>query len=85
MKGTGHILLTVLSPSGTVLETMVCKVMLPASKGRFMVLYGHAPVISSLDEGDVVYEIAAGQVETLHILSGFVEVYDNVVTVCAEV
>jgi F-type H+-transporting ATPase subunit epsilon len=85
MKGTGDIQLTVLSPSRTVLETMVSKVTLPASKGRFMVLRDHAPVISSLDEGDVVYETASGQVEKLHVLSGFVEVCDNVVTVCAEV
>ena len=85
MKGTANIRLTVLSPSGTVLETVVGKVSLPASKGRFMVLYNHIPVITSLDEGDVVYETAAGRMEKVHVLSGFAEVCDNVVTVCAEV
>jgi F-type H+-transporting ATPase subunit epsilon len=84
MDVTGNIQLTVLSPAKTVLETMVSKVMLPASKGRFMVLWNHAPVITSLDEGDVVYETVAGQVENIHILSGFAEVCDNIVTVCAE-
>lgn len=85
MKGTGNIQLTVLSPEKTVLETMVAKVTLPASKGRFMVLCNHIPVITSLDEGDVVYETAAGHMEKIHVLSGFAEVCDNVVTVCAEV
>ena len=49
-----------------------------------MVLKGHAPLISSLEEGCVIYEAAGGQ-ESLQIVSGFVEVVDNKVIVCAVV
>ena len=85
MNRTGDILLIVLSPEKNLLEIRVVNVTLPASKGRFMVLRNHAPVITSLDEGDVVYETSTGQTDRLHVLSGFAEVCENVVTVCAEV
>lgn len=76
--------LTVLTPEKTVLDIKVSKVTLPGTKGPFMVLNNHAPIISSLDEGDMVYE-SAGVAGRFHILSGFVEVNDNRITVCAEV
>lgn len=76
--------LTVLTPEKTLLEVGVSKVSLPGSKGRFMVLKDHAPIISSLEEGDVVYtsDNAEGRVS---IRAGFVEVNINRITVCAEV
>ncbi|MBE6218203.1 MAG: hypothetical protein E7124_09220 [Bacteroidales bacterium] len=76
--------LTVLSPQKTVLQVQTGRVELPASKGRFVVLYNHAPVITSLEEGDLVYE-TGGRKERLHVLSGFAEVKENTVTVCAEI
>lgn len=79
-----HIRLLVLTPQKTILETSVSKVTLPASKGPFMVLYNHAPVITSLEEGVLVYE-EEGKLHSMEIFGGFAEVNDNVVTVCAEV
>ena len=79
-----NIKLVVLSPQKTILETYVSKVTLPASKGQFMVLYNHAPVITSLDEGTLLYE-EDGKLQKLDIDGGFAEINDNVVTVCAEV
>lgn len=76
--------LKVLTPEKTLLEARVSKVSLPGSKGRFMVLRNHAPVISSLTEGDLVYE-SDGIESKVHVLAGFVEVNENVITVCAEV
>ena len=76
--------LTVLTPEKTLLVARVSKVALPGSKGRFMVLYNHAPVISSLTEGDLVYA-SDGAEASIHVLAGFVEVHDNRITVCAEV
>lgn len=84
MGAGDNIQLLVYTPQKTLLDTMVSKVTLPATKGPFMVLYNHAPVITSLEEGDVVYE-AEGKLTRIHVLSGFMEVYDNVVTICAEV
>ena len=75
--------LTVLTPEKMLLETAVSKVSLPASKGRFMVLKDHAPLISSLEEGRVVF-VSDGVEENVDIASGFVEIAYNKVTVCAE-
>lgn len=51
--------------------------------GRFMVLKDHAPLISSLEEGDIVFE-SGKQEGRLAIKTGFVEIAYNKVTVCAE-
>ena len=84
MSAGKDIRLTVLSPQKTVLQVQTGRVELPASKGRFVVLYNHAPVITSLEEGDLIYE-TGGREERLHVLSGFAEVNENTVTVCAEI
>ncbi len=84
MSAADHISLTVLTPEKTLLEKHVSKVELPGSKGRFMVLKNHEPLISSLDEGGVVFE-SEGVTDRVDIVSGFVEVHDNKVIVCAEV
>ena len=84
MQEKDNIQLVVLTPEKTVLDAMVSKVTLPASKGQFMVLYNHAPVITSLEDGKLIYETDQKQ-EVIEILGGFAEVDENVVTVCAEV
>ena len=84
MNNKDNIYLIVLTPQETLFEGNVEKVELPGTKGRFMVLNNHAPVISSLDEGCVVY-VSAGEQGRISILSGFVSISANVVTVCAEV
>ena len=84
MQEKDNIQLVVLTPEKTVLDVKVSKVTLPASKGQFMVLYNHAPVITSLEEGILLYADGQKQ-EVLEILGGFAEVDDNVLTVCAEV
>ena len=84
MQNDKKIRLVVLTPQKTLLEAYVDKVTLPASKGQFMVLYNHAPVITSLEEGKLIYEADKKHVQ-IEILGGFAEVDDNIVTVCAEV
>ena len=78
-----HIHLIIYSPERTILEKMVSKVSLPGSMGRFMVLKDHAPLISSLEEGRIVF-MSGGVEENVDIVSGFVEIALNKVTVCAE-
>lgn len=79
-----NIHLLILSPQKKMLDQMVCKVSLPGTKGRFMVLYNHAPLISSLEEGEIVY-VSDNKEGRMSILSGFVEVNNNKVTVCVEI
>jgi F-type H+-transporting ATPase subunit epsilon len=83
MSSTDYISLVILTPEATLMEKRVSKISLPGSKGRFMILKDHAPIISSLEEGDVIFE-SDGVTENVNIMSGFVEVNNNVVTVCAE-
>lgn len=84
MGNTDNIKLTILTPQDTLFEGHVEKVELPGEKGRFMVLKNHAPVISSLVEGKVVYT-SEGTAEEVRVRVGFVRVDYNEVTVCAEV
>lgn len=78
-----NIHLIIYSPERTILDKMVCKVSLPGTMGRFMVLKDHAPLISSLEEGRIMF-VSAGVEENVDIESGFVEIAYNKVTVCAE-
>lgn len=78
-----NIHLVIYSPERVILEKMVCKVSLPGTKGRFMVLKDHAPLISSLEEGRVVF-VSGGVEENIDVKNGFVEIAYNKVTVCAE-
>lgn len=83
MNTSDNIHLIIYSPERTVLEKMVCKVSLPGTKGRFIVLNNHAPLISSLEEGRIVF-VSGGVEENVEIQTGFVEIAYNKVTVCAE-
>ena len=76
--------LMVLTPQETLFEGLVQKVELPGDKGRFMVLKDHAPIISSLSHGNVVYT-SEGSESVIRITAGFVRVNENEITVCAEV
>lgn len=84
MAASDNIFLSILTPEKTLVEVNVEKVTLPGAKGRFMVLQSHAPVITSLEEGDVVY-VSAGVESRVHVVCGFAEVNNDKVIVCAEV
>lgn len=57
-------------------------VTLPGVMGSFTVLKNHAPIISVLEKGKIVYRNPAGAEESLEIQGGLVDVADNVVAVC---
>lgn len=78
------IALKLLSPEAVLLDQEVDTVFLPGRKSPFQVLQNHAPLISSLDEGNIVWRIGDKE-DSLRILSGFVQVRDNTVTACVEV
>ncbi len=74
-------ILKILSPEREVLSTEAELVELPGSMGRFEVLRDHASLISSLDAGTIRY-VKDGQDHQIECKPGFVEVRDNVITVC---
>jgi F-type H+-transporting ATPase subunit epsilon len=76
--------LHIVSPEGTLVDKAVSAVTLPGTLGPFEVLKDHAALISSLDEGEIVY-VSEGMEYRLPIADGFVEVRDNKVIACVEV
>ena len=76
--------LHIVSPEGTLVEQAVSSVTLPGTIGPFMVLKNHAPIISSLVKGDIVF-VSDGRESRIPINEGFAEVRDNQVDVCVEV
>ena len=76
--------LKIVSPERVVFTGEVDSVLVPGAMGSFEILTGHAPIISTLEEGKVVYGIKEAKTE-LHIVGGFVEVQKNVVNLCVEI
>lgn len=81
MKSSLNLLL--LSPERTIYKGVVEGVTVPGTKGPFTILPEHAPIISSLDEGEIRYVID-GRQNVLAIKNGFVEVKNNQITLCVE-
>ncbi|MEI3154112.1 MAG: F0F1 ATP synthase subunit epsilon [Odoribacter sp.] len=73
--------LEIISAEKVLFKGNVRRVTLPGSLGTFTVLEQHAPLISTLTHGDVVYD-TNGVEKQLTIDSGIVEVLDNRVVVC---
>lgn len=75
--------LEIISPERIVFTGEVDKISLPGTLGQFSILPKHAPLISSLKEGDIAYSTAEGD-KVIRIDSGFAEVRNNKVSVCIE-
>lgn len=73
--------LEIISAEKVLFKGDVKRVTLPGSLGTFTVLEQHAPLISTLTHGDVVYDTSGGE-KQLTIDSGVAEVLDNRVVVC---
>lgn len=76
--------LIVMTPQQTLMDASVSSVSLPGVCGMFEVLRGHAPLITALAAGVVGYKDGNGEKHGIDIASGFVEVLEDKVTVCAE-
>ena len=77
--------LKIVSTERITFEGEVESVLVPGTLGQFEILTNHAPIISSLDKGKVVYSLPGGEKKSLEICGGFVEVQKNVVSLCVEI
>ena len=75
--------LRIVSPEKIEFDGAVESVLVPGTMGQFEILTGHAPIISSLGEGQVVYTAPDGK-HTIDICGGFVEVQKTKVSLCIE-
>ena len=71
--------LKIVTPEKVEFDGQVERVVVPGTQGQFEILTNHAPIISTLQEGVVVYDG-----NNLPILGGFVEVQKNEVSLCVE-
>lgn len=76
--------LKIVSPEKVMYTGEVESVQVPGTLGSFEILTDHAPIISSLQKGDVEYTTKEGK-KQLAITAGFVEVQKNEVRICVEV
>jgi len=77
--------LKIVSPERIEFEGEVESVLVPGTMGQFEILVNHAPIISSLDKGKVVYALSGDDKKSLDISGGFVQVQKNVVSLCVEI
>ena len=75
--------LEILSAEEKIFSGEVDSVILPGTDGQFQILNNHAPIISSLTNGEIKYSDKSKN-ETLEINGGIVEVLDNKVRALIE-
>jgi len=76
-------ILEIITPQQMVFSGEVTLVTLPGVVGSFTVLENHAPIISSLSHGKIVYRTAEKEF-SLTVSGGFAEVHKNRLSVCVE-
>ena len=73
------------TPTKLVRSEEVHMVVVPGTEGDFGVLEGHAPVMSTIRDGELaIYRAFPGEPERIAIKGGFAEVSDKGLTVLAE-
>ena len=75
--------LEIISPEKILFSGDVSSVTLPGVMGSFTILKDHAPIISELIEGTIIYNIDGKEVSQ-PVKSGFIEAKRNIVTICVE-
>lgn len=73
----------ILTPEGSLFEGDVTGVKMPGTQGSFEVKANHAPIVSTLEEGEVLVRKSEGETN-YKISGGFVEVAENKLTLLAE-
>ena len=75
--------LNIVSPEKEIYNGEEESVTLPGTIGTF-ILPQHAPIVSSLREGKVMYVPTEGEEQTLDIEGGFIELSGGVVSACVD-
>ncbi len=76
--------LEIITPDKKLFKGEVKSVKVPGTKGAFMVLNNHAPIISNLEKGVVTVMTKDMEEKTFDIVSGLIEVKKNNIIVLAE-
>ena len=76
--------LQIITPDPRIYEGEVKLVQVPGSKGSFQVLKNHAPIISTLEEGEVKIIDDQNHTAFFSISGGVIEVKNNEIIILAE-
>lgn len=79
-----HLALEIVTPERSILHEKVDEVEIPGSDGYFGVLPGHAPLLASLQVGQLWYR-KGGETSYLSVAFGFAEVLPDRVTILARI
>lgn len=76
--------LEILTPDKTVFSGRIKSVTVPGSKGPFTVLINHAPIISTLETGEINLQTELGDNIHFMVNGGMIEVNNNKIMVLSE-
>ena len=75
--------LNIISAEKKIFTGSVSSVVIPGIQGKFGVLPDHAPLISPLQKGTIIYTID-GTENSIDVLGGIAEINNGIVTICVE-
>jgi F-type H+-transporting ATPase subunit epsilon len=76
--------LKVVTPDEVFFEGKTTSVVAPGTIGYLGILRNHAPLVTTLDKGNLTYKDEEGKIQTFKVEGGFLEVLDNRVLVLTE-
>lgn len=76
--------LTILTVNKKIFQGNISSLTVPGTAGAFQILTNHAPIISSLEKGNIVY-INDTEKNELAIESGVISAHNNLITILVEV
>ena len=76
--------LDIVSAEKEIFSGLVASVTVTGALGEFGIMLGHAPLLTSLQPGEVRLVKDNGETEIIYISGGFVEVQPNLVTILAD-
>jgi F-type H+-transporting ATPase subunit epsilon len=74
----------IITPDKKVFDGNIKSVRVPGKKGSFQVLKDHAPIISTLDKGNVIMVEQEGAEKIFEISGGVIEVKANKIILLAD-
>lgn len=77
--------LEIITPDKRVFEGDITSVKVPGTLGSFEILNNHAPIVSSLDKGEVRVKTSKGELLQYQVDGGVIEVMKNKVSLLIEV
>ncbi len=76
--------LKVVTPDGVAFQGRTISVVAPGTLGYLGILKNHAPLVTSLEKGNLTYKDEAGATHVIKIEGGFLEVRNNRVLVLTD-